>query len=128
MNYLYETYVVLNVVIIFQYSLASPNVNWKHMVNDLTSFEEFWAAEKWQEEFSIKVLPVSEAHNSCHNVKHIKRINFCVCHCKTYTPWTVFSLLLINEVEYRGMIGQLYLKRSNSTHSKSKLIFPLLKI
>jgi hypothetical protein len=32
------------------------------MVNDLTRFEEFWAAEKWQEEFSIKVLPVSEQH------------------------------------------------------------------
>ena len=32
------------------------------MVNDLTSFEECWAVEKWQEEFSIRVIPVLKEH------------------------------------------------------------------
>ena len=85
------------------------------MVNDLTRFEEFWAAEKWQEEFSIKVLPVSEQHVTIvvTNVKHIKHsqhIRDCMCHCISVVhPLNSFSLLLINEVEYGGVIGQLYL-------------------
>ena len=85
------------------------------MVNDLTRFMEFWAAEKWQEEFSIKVLPVFEQRATIvvTNVKHIKHsqhIRDCTCHCRSVVhPLNSFSLLLINEVEYGGVIGQLYL-------------------
>ena len=100
------------------------------MVNDLTRFEEFWAAEKWQEEFSIKVLPVSEQHITIvvTNVKHIKQsqhIHDCHCRSVVVHPLNSFSLLLINEVEYGGVIGQLYLNvlfDASREEEKNKII------